>query len=109
MDREVIGSTAACLLVRAEVYDEVGGFSPAFRSNFNDVDFAIKLNEAGYRNVVSCHAQLYHFESVSRDPVVTPEEHEMLLARWAPQLASDRYFNPNLEPYRSDWVERGGR
>lgn len=109
MDREVIGSTAACLLVRAEVYDEVGGFSPDFRSNFNDVDFAIKLNEAGYRNVVSCHAELYHFESVSRDPVVTPHEHELLLARWAPQLAADRYFNPNLEPYRHDWVERGGR
>lgn len=108
VDREVVGSTAACLLVRADVYDEVGGFSPDFKSNFNDVDFALKLNRAGYRNVFTCHAELYHFESVSRDPVVTVEEHAMIQRRWKHELSNDPYFNPNLEPGRHDWSPRVG-
>jgi GT2 family glycosyltransferase len=108
VDREVVGSTAACLLVRADVYDEVGGFSPDFKSNFNDVDFALKLNRAGYRNVFTCHAELYHFESVSRDPVVTPEEHALIQRRWQHELSNDPYFNPNLEPGRHDWSPRVG-
>jgi GT2 family glycosyltransferase len=109
VERECIGVTAACLMMRAEVFDEVGGLSTSFVSNFNDVDLALKLQLHGYRTVWSPHAQLYHFESVSRDPEVTVEEVALLRRRWNEFLSSDPYYNPNLEPFRDDWVQRGNR
>ena len=56
VDREVSGVTAACALVRADVFDEVGGFSPAFPVNYNDVDFCLKVRRAGYRILYTPHA-----------------------------------------------------
>lgn len=109
IERECIGVTAAALMIRPEVFDEVGGFSVDFDNNFNDVDFALKLQEAGYHAVWSPFAVLYHFESVTRDPAVTSHEYDLLHRRWSHRLDGDRYSNPNLEPKRYDWVERGGR
>lgn len=109
VQRECIGVTAACLMLRPEVFDSVGGFSPVYASNFNDVDFALKLRHFGYRNVWTPHARLYHFESVTRDPTVSVAEHEAINRRWMPQLQHDPYHNINLEGHRDDWVERGMR
>ncbi|MFM8862181.1 MAG: glycosyltransferase family 2 protein [Acidimicrobiia bacterium] len=109
LERECIGVTAAALMIRPDVFDEVGGFSTAFDNNFNDVDFALKLQEAGYRTVWTPFAVLYHFESVTRDPTVSGDEYDLLHERWAHRLDHDRYSNINLEPKRHDWVERGGR
>jgi GT2 family glycosyltransferase len=107
--RECIGVTAACLMTRPEVFDEMGGFSEDFPGHYNDVDFALKLHTAGYRNVFTPHAVLYHFESVSRDPKVKKSEAKALEQRWGHLLGNDPYYNINLEPERNDWVERGGR
>ena len=60
------------------VFDAVGGLSPLFPGSFNDVDFCLKLHSAGYRQVWTPHTELYHFESASRDPTVTDEEHAAL-------------------------------
>lgn len=109
LERECVGVTAAALMIRPDVFDSVGGFSAAFDNNFNDVDFALKLQEAGYRTVWTPFAVLYHFESVSRDPAVSGDEYDLLHQRWSHQLEQDRYSNVNLEPKRHDWVERGGR
>lgn len=109
IDRECIGVTAACLMVRPEVFDEVGGLCMDLPGNFNDVDFNLKLHVAGYRQVWTPHAELHHFESVTRDPTVTAAEYGFLTARWASQLAQDPYYNPNLEHRRDDWLERGLR
>jgi GT2 family glycosyltransferase len=95
LDREVAGVTAACLAVRADVFDEVGGFSPEFPGNYNDVDLCLKLRTRGLRVVVSARARLFHFESVTRDPTVRPGELEHLRARWLPQLRRDPFYNPN--------------
>lgn len=95
LDRETAGATAACLLVPARVFGEVGGFSPELPNNYNDVDFSLKLRAAGYRVVVTPHARLYHFESVSRDPSVAEWETVRLQDRWSVQLHADPYYNPN--------------
>ncbi len=95
LDREVAGVTAACLLTRASTFAEVGGFSPEFPNNYNDVDFSLKLRAAGYRIVVTPHARLYHFESISRDATVTDLEMRRLQDRWYPELRRDPYYNPN--------------
>jgi len=100
LDREVAGITGACLAIRRDVFDLVGGFSEAFASNYNDVDLSLKLRAAGFRLVVSAQARLHHFESVSRDPTVSPVEIAALRARWGADLLGDPYYNPN---YGMSW------
>ena len=80
-----------------------------FPNNFNDVDFALRLRDRGLRNIVTPHAVLFHFESVTRDGTVTAEEAELLFSRWGKQLNSDPYTNPNLESGRIEWIEKGAR
>lgn len=109
VQRECIGVTAACMLLRAEVFAEVGGLCTLFAGNFNDVDLNLKLHVAGYRQIVTPFTELYHFESATRDPTITVEEHERLKMRWAERLQHDPYSNPNLRPRRDDWVESGLR
>jgi glycosyltransferase involved in cell wall biosynthesis len=105
--RECIGVTAACLAVRPEHFDEVGGMAIDLPNNFNDVDFVLRLKDLGLRNLVTPHATLFHFESVTRDATVTAEEANLLFSRWGAHLNSDPYSNPNLQSGRVEWIERG--
>ncbi|CAM5224725.1 glycosyltransferase family 2 protein [Alishewanella longhuensis] len=67
--------TAACLLVRKSVYEQVGGLNEAdLKVAFNDVDFCLKVYKAGYRNLWTPYAELYHYESKSRGVEDTPEK-----------------------------------
>jgi GT2 family glycosyltransferase len=100
--------TAACLMVRRSVYDEVGGLDEDLTVAFNDVDFCLKIQQAGYRNVYLPHAVLYHFESKSRGLDTTPEkiarmnsEHELMEARWRVSSLVDPCYNQNLT--LDDW------
>ncbi len=63
---DMIGVTAACMLVSKEKYEEVGGMDESMAVAYNDVDFCFKLSEAGYYNVLRNDAVLYHHESASR-------------------------------------------
>ena len=58
--------TAACLMVRKSVYDEVEGLDEEYRVAFNDIDFCLKVRKAGYLVVYNPYAQFYHYESKSR-------------------------------------------
>lgn len=62
----MIGVTAACLMVSRKKYEEVGGMDETMAVAYNDVDFCFKLIEAGYYNVQRNDAVLYHHESLSR-------------------------------------------
>jgi GT2 family glycosyltransferase len=101
--------TAACLLVRRSVFEEVGGFDEAFAVDFNDVDFCLRVREAGYHNVVVPHAALSHHELLSRGPLATEEsskryagERARFEARWASYVASDPCVSPHLAPRDCD-------
>ena len=74
---DMLGVTAACLLVTRQKYQEVCGFEESMRVAYNDVDFCFKLYEKGYRNVLRNDAVLYHYESLSRGP--DAQNHE----KWA--------------------------
>ncbi|ADN74654.1 glycosyl transferase family 2 [Ferrimonas balearica DSM 9799] len=102
--------TAAALLVRKSVYLEVGGLEPLLKVAFNDVDFCLKVREAGYRNVWTPFAELYHHESVSRGFEDTPEkqarfsnEIRWMEKRWGEVLKSDPCYNPNLSLTHEDF------
>jgi GT2 family glycosyltransferase len=109
VSRETSGVTAACALVKARVFDEVGGFCPELPNNYNDVDLSLKIRSKGHRIVWTPHAVLYHFESMSRQPEVSELEASFVRQRWARELDDDPYYNPNLERYRDDWAVRNRR
>ncbi len=105
VQREVSGLIAACVLVRRSVFDQVGGLCTLFPSNYNDVDFGIKIQDAGYRVVWTPHAQFHHFESKTRIPKLQTFEVATIGARWRDKLEDDPYFNPHLERYIDIWKE----
>ncbi|MCM2131841.1 glycosyltransferase [Larsenimonas rhizosphaerae] len=103
--------TAACLVIRKSIYDDVGGLDEDhLKVAFNDVDFCLRVREAGYRNVWTPYAQLYHHESVSRGAENTPEkmarfssEVTYMRERWGDLLDRDSAYNPNLSLIHEDF------
>lgn len=93
LTKNVLAVTGACLLTRRAVFDEVGGFSPSFPVNFNDVDYCLKLVERGYRNVVENQAVLYHYESSTRPLTVTLQEASLFGEWWGGVAQNDPYFS----------------
>lgn len=83
------GVTAACSIIAVELFEQLGGFSKDFPGNYNDVDFSLKVTEAGFKNAVSSRARLYHFESKTRDAAVSQLEIDMLFGRWSSRIQSD--------------------
>ena len=98
------GVTAACLVVRKSVYEQVGGLDEKnLKVAFNDVDFCLKLTEAGYRNVWTPYAEMYHHESATRGADDSPEkkarfpsEEQHMHRRWGHLFSCDPYYNVNL-------------
>jgi GT2 family glycosyltransferase len=86
------GATAACLLVRAEDFWRIGGFSERFPLNYNDVDLCLKLREAGFRILVTPHAELLHYESQTRVPRILTSEQALLSQRWSLRMRHDPYI-----------------
>ena len=109
--QDVYGDTAACLLIRKEIYDEVHGLDESYAVAFNDVDFCVRVREAGYTNVFTPFAQLYHYESKSRGLEDNPEKQKRFQgevlrfqARWGDLLAKgDPCTNPNFDIQREDF------
>jgi GT2 family glycosyltransferase len=96
--------TAACLMVRREVFEKLGGFDEAHLPvTFNDVDFCLRARKLGWRIIYSPYAELIHHESISRGIEDTTEkqrrffkESEFLLSRWDALIQNDPAYNPNL-------------
>jgi GT2 family glycosyltransferase len=89
--------TAACLATRREVYDEVGGFDERLAVEYNDVDFCIRVRQAGYKIIWTPYAELRHHERASRGAVRRlPAERAYMRERWARVLDADPFYNPNL-------------
>lgn len=94
--------TGACLLVRREAFDAVGGLDEKLPLEFNDVDFCLRLQQHGFRNVWTPFAELYHHESASRaiDDVAAKASRAAGIAfmrdRWGDLLRNDPAYNPNL-------------
>ena len=109
--QNVSAVTGACLMVRKALYEQVDGLEESFAVSLNDVDFCLKLRQAGYLNVWTPFALLYHYESVSRGLDDNGEkaqrynrESEQFRNKWQKVLeAGDPYYNPNFTLDRSDF------
>lgn len=96
--------TAACLMVKRSVFDEVGGLTEIYKVACNDIDFCLKVREKGYLVVYNAFSEWYHYESKSRGYEDTPEKMERFQgevrkfqARWGDFLEQgDPYYNSNF-------------
>nr|WP_246733129.1 glycosyltransferase family 2 protein [Methylobacterium sp. BTF04] len=100
---EVSAVTAACLAVEKHKFDAVGGLdAQAFPIDFNDVDFCLRLNAAGYKTLWTPRAVVAHRESTSRGPSVGParlrfeREADRFVARWRDTIRHDPFYHPAL-------------
>lgn len=111
LPQNISAVTAACLAVKRRVYEEVGGLDEVnLKVAYNDVDFCLKVKEAGYRNVWTPYAELYHHESVSRGADDTRKkvsrsraEFQYMLRRWHTNSIEDPAYNPNLTVDHEDF------
>ena len=107
--QNVSAVTTACMLLRREVWDMVGGLDEDWAVAFNDVDLCMRIRKAGFLIVWTPFAELYHLESKSRGVEDTPEkqarfnpEVQRFQDRWTKELeAGDPYYNPNFSLSRS--------
>ena len=98
--------------MRKSVYAEVHGLdSERLKVAFNDVDFCLKVRAAGYRNVWTPFAELYHHESKSRGAEDTPEklarfhgEVHTMMERWQRELPHDPFYSINLTREMDDFA-----
>ncbi|HEX7817099.1 glycosyltransferase [Dyella sp.] len=107
VDQNYTAVTAACLMIRRSVYEEVGGLDEeVFKVSYNDVDLCLKVRAAGYLSVWTPYARLMHEGSVSQNKVDTTAqeakltrfrgEQRAMYRKWLPLLARDPAYNINL-------------
>jgi len=118
LTQNISAVTGACLVIKKSIFEVVNGLDEEnLGVAFNDVDLCLRLREAGYRNVWTPLAELYHHESASRGYEDTPEkrarfqkEVEFMKHRWGKQLLNDPYYSPNLtldfEDFSYAWPPR---
>lgn len=109
--------TAACLMIRRNIWDEVGGLDETFAIAFNDIDFCLRVRDLGYRNVWTPYAEMNHHESATRGTEDNSEkvarfngEVMRMKERWGSSLLKDPAYSPNLtlnfEDFSLAWPPR---
>lgn len=98
--RDVSAVTGACMATRPGVYWRVGGYDERLRVAYNDVDYCLRLHQAGYQVVYEPDAALFHAEGSTRGTVEDPEDAPLFNERWRPRSSCDPYYNPNLNRNR---------
>ena len=105
--------TAACLMVKREIYEQAGGFEEQLAVAFNDVDLCLKVRSHGHLIVYDPYVKLYHYESKSRGTEDSEEkvrrfqtEIEYMRCHWMPDILRDPYYNENLSLKASDYSLR---
>lgn len=102
--RDVTAVTAACAMIRTELFNEVGGFADKYRINYNDVDLCLRIREKGYQNVYLPDVEVVHYESASRglpntkkhDNLEFKNAQKMFKKEWVSYINHDPALNPNL-------------
>jgi GT2 family glycosyltransferase len=108
--RDFSAVTAACMMMRHEVFNSVGGFDEIFAIGFNDTDLCLRAGRAGYKILYDGHTVLYHHESATRSEtsqVFHPKDDGLLRRRWKRYFTEgDPFYNPNLDLQMNDHALR---
>lgn len=111
LQQEYSAVTAACMMTWRNLFIEVGGFDEKnLPISFNDVDYCLKLREAGYRIIFTPYVEFYHYESLSRGEDLSVEaqrrskrEVDYIRKKWKKYIDYDPFYNPNLSYERLDF------
>jgi GT2 family glycosyltransferase len=96
--------TAACLLMRKDLFMRVQGFDERLRVEFNDIDLCLRIRQLGYRIVYTPEAVLCHYENATRKGSRSPEDEAVFAAKWGDIIRrGDPYYSPHLTRSREDW------
>lgn len=103
--------TGACLTIKKAIYEKLDGLNEKnLAISLNDIDFCLRLIDAGYRNIWTPFAELYHHESATRGYEDTPEkkarfekELNYMKKKWGKKLLNDPSYNPNLSLGNKDF------
>lgn len=113
LQQELSAVTAACMMVRKELFQTVSGFDEIFSRAYNDVDLCLRISQLGFRNVWTPFAELYHYESKSRGYDESEEliaineiERQLMRERWAGKLTEDPFYSQNLSLELEDFSLR---
>lgn len=117
IQQDLSAVTAACMMVKRSVYEEIGGLEEELKVAFNDVDFCLRAREKGYLVVYDPNVELYHFESKSRGTEDSKEkirrfqnEIEYMRSHWLELLKKgDPMYNPNLTLTKWDYSLRNNQ
>lgn len=108
--RDFSAVTAACMMLRKDVFDAAGGFDETFAIGFNDTDLCLRVREAGLKVLYDGHTMLFHHESATRSEtkqVRHPADDRRLRKRWARYFREgDPFYNPNLDHDATDHALR---
>lgn len=110
--QELSAVTAACMVTWRDLYQRLGGLDEKHLPvAFNDVDYCLRVRQAGHKVVWTPHAELYHHESVSRGKDKSPrrlkvarQEVAYMRRRWCREMQADPFYNPNFSYMRPDFV-----
>ena len=108
--RDYSAVTAACMMMRTEIFNAVGGFEEKFGIGFNDTDLCLRIGKAGYKVLYDGYTILFHYESATRaqtKQVFHATDTRRMTRRWTKLLkAGDPFYNPNLSLKTQDHVPR---
>lgn len=102
LTRNTSAVTGACMMTRANLFHELGGFDEGFPLNYNDVDYCLRIVGKGMRVVFTPYAQLYHYEGATKSGIFA-HELEAFKKRWYDKWSRDPYYNPNLSVNSHDF------
>jgi len=101
--------TGACMMIRKQLFQKLGGFDDHLKIAYNDADLCLRARKAGYRNLILAQVRLVHLESITRGRESSRDarsrlemEKEYFLSRWGP-LGADPYYNLNFDQSRGDY------
>jgi len=116
VDQDLSAVTAACLLIRRTIYEDVGGMDEArFKVCYNDIDLCLKVGQAGYKVLLTPHVMLIHHGSASQQAEARQphkalkaqerfeREREAMVEKWLPNLARDPAYNRHLSLIHRDY------
>jgi GT2 family glycosyltransferase len=93
---EVVGVTGACFAQRKDVWIKTGGWDESLPAAYNDVDYCFRIRSHGYSIIQNNSARLFHYESITRNPAVKPEETALILERWKDSMAEEPFFRAEV-------------
>ena len=103
--------TAACAVIRLDLFDTLGGFDEALPAAYNDIDLCLASGARGHYNIVVNRPLVHHFESASRGYYLRPEQEaadraalNYLLGKWGDGVRADPFYNPNLALDRENYT-----